>query len=85
MGPKGYRISVSGRLTERLGSAFEGMALEPGNGQTALVGDIRDQSHLYGVLDKIRNLGLELVSVEAVAETSQSNEQEWSKWQNDST
>ena len=79
MGPKGYRISVSGRLTERLGSAFEGMALEPGNGQTSLVGDIRDQSHLYGVLDKIRNLGLELVSVEAVAEISQSNEQEESQ------
>ena len=85
MGPKGYRISVSGRLTERLGSAFEGMALEPGNGQTALVGDIRDQSHLYGVLDKIRNLGLELVSVEAVPEISQSNEQQESQWQNDST
>ena len=85
MGPKGYRISVSGRLTERLGSAFEGMALEPGAGQTALVGDILDQSHLYGVLDKIRNLGLELVSVEAVPDTSRSNEQEWSTWQNDST
>ena len=76
MGPKGYRISVSGRLTERLGSAFEGMALEPGTGQTALVGDIHDQSHLYGVLDKIRNLGLELVSVEAVPETAQRNEEE---------
>ena len=39
-------------------------------GQTALVEDIR------GVLDKIRNLGLELVSVEAVPETAQRNEQE---------
>jgi hypothetical protein len=66
-------------LTERLGSAFEGMALEPGPGQTALVGDIRDQSHLYGVLDKIRNLGLELLSVEAVPETSPPNEQEYSQ------
>jgi hypothetical protein len=45
-------------------------------GQTALVGDILDQSHLYGVLEKIRNLGLELVSVEATPETSPSNEQE---------
>ena len=85
MGPQGYRISVRGRLTERLGSAFEGMALEPGTGQTALVGDIRDQSHLYGVLDKIRNLGLELVSVEAVPEISQRNEQQESQCQNDST
>jgi hypothetical protein len=30
----------------------------------APVGEIRDQSHLYGVLDLIRGLGLELVSVE---------------------
>ena len=66
MEPTRYRISVRGRLTDRLGAAFEGMALEPGNGQTALVGDIRDQSHLYGVLDRVRNLGLELMSVEAV-------------------
>jgi hypothetical protein len=59
-----YRISVRGRLTERLGSAFEGMVLEPTAGHTALVGEIRDQSHLYGVLDRVRNLGLELVSVQ---------------------
>jgi hypothetical protein len=72
--PTRYRISVSGRLTERLGSAFEGMALVPENGQTALVGDIRDQSHLYGVLDRIRNLGLELISVETVPMTSQRND-----------
>ncbi len=66
MEPTRYRISVRGRLTKRLGSAFEGMGLEAGRGQTFLVGEIRDQSHLYGVLDQIRNLGLELVSIEVV-------------------
>jgi hypothetical protein len=65
--PTRYRINVRGRLSQRLGSAFEDMSLEQGDGQTALVGDIRDQSHLYGVLDRVRNLGLELVSVEAIA------------------
>jgi hypothetical protein len=59
-----YRITVRGRLTERFGSAFDGMALEPGSGETALVGDVRDQSQLHGLLDRIRDLGLELVSVE---------------------
>ena len=66
MEPTIYRISVRGRLTKRLGSAFEEMGLEAGRGQTFLVGEIRDQSHLYGVLDQIRNLGLELVSIEVV-------------------
>jgi hypothetical protein len=73
--PTRYRISVRGRLTERLGSAFEGMGLEPGKGQTFLVGEIRDQSHLYGVLDQVRNLGLELVSVEVVPMTAQANDE----------
>jgi hypothetical protein len=63
MEPTRYRIAVRGRLTERLGSAFEGLALEPGRELTVLVGEIRDQAHLYGVLDLVRNLGLELVSV----------------------
>jgi len=63
MQPTRYRIAVRGRLTERLGSAFEGLALEPGRELTVLVGEIRDQAHLYGVLDRVRNLGLEQVSV----------------------
>jgi hypothetical protein len=63
MEPTRYRIAIQGRLTERLGSAFEGLALEPGRELTVLVGEIRDQAHLYGVLDRVRNLGLELVSV----------------------
>ena len=64
LAPTRYRITVRGRLTKRLASAFEGLDLEPGVGQTALVGEIRDQSHLYGVLDLVRELGLDLLSVE---------------------
>jgi hypothetical protein len=44
---------------------LSGSETEPGIGQqTALVGEIRDQSHPYGVLDPVRGLGLDLVSVE---------------------
>jgi hypothetical protein len=59
-----YRIVVRGRLTERFASAFDGMRLEPGDGETTLVGEIRDQSQLYGLLDRLRDFGLELVRVE---------------------
>jgi hypothetical protein len=62
--PTRYRITVRGRLTARLGSAFDGLDVEPGVEQATLVGEIRDQSHLYGVLDLVRELGLDLVSVE---------------------
>ena len=64
MEPTRYGITVRGCLTEPLRSAFDGLDLEPGIEQTTLVGDIRDQSHLYGVLDLVRALGLDLVSVE---------------------
>jgi hypothetical protein len=49
--------------------------MEPGAGQTVLVGEIRDQSHLYGILDRVRSLGLELVSVEPFR-TDQAGDQE---------
>jgi hypothetical protein len=60
-----YRIVVRGRLSERLASAFAGMTLEPGDGTTSLVGPVADQSHLFGVLERVHSLGLELLSVEA--------------------
>jgi hypothetical protein len=66
--PKRYRVVVRGALSERFASAFEGMTLEPANGSgtTALVGDVRDQAELYGLLDRVRDFGLELVAVEVV-------------------
>jgi hypothetical protein len=63
MQPTTYRICIRGRVTERLGSALEGMRLEAGATETVFTGEIRDQSQLYGLLDRVRDLGLELVSV----------------------
>jgi hypothetical protein len=62
--PTMYRICIRGRLTERLGSALEGMRLEAGATETVFTGEIRDQSQLYGLLDRVCDLGLELVSVQ---------------------
>jgi hypothetical protein len=64
--PRRYRIVVTGRLTSRFGSAFEGFELEPRPGETALTGEIVDQAQLHGMLGRLRDLGIELVSVNAV-------------------
>ncbi len=48
------------------------MVLEPGPNQTVLVGDVRDQAHLYGPLDRLRDFGIELLAVEA-ADSSDSS------------
>jgi hypothetical protein len=45
--------------------------VEPGIGQTSLAGEIRDQSHLHGVLDLVRGLEMDLVSVERNGVTSE--------------
>jgi hypothetical protein len=64
--PTGYRVVVRGRLSQRLAAAFDGLTVEPGDGQTALSGCFLDQAQLHGVLDRLRALGIELVSVNAI-------------------
>jgi hypothetical protein len=66
VGPSRYRIVLRGRLSERFETAFEGMALEPGPNQTVLIGEVRDQAQLYGLLDRLRDFGIELVAVQPV-------------------
>jgi hypothetical protein len=63
-----YEIVVRGRLSTRYECAFDGVILVPRNGQTILWADVVDGSQLYGVLNRLRDFGIELVSVNAVAE-----------------
>ena len=63
-----YEIVVRGRLSRRYECAFDGVTLVPRNGQTTLRAELADQSQLYGLLNRLRDFGLELVSVNAVSE-----------------
>ena len=49
MQPTTYRMCIRGRVTERRGSALEGMRLEAGATETVFTSEIRDQSALYGL------------------------------------
>ena len=64
-----YEIVVRGRLSSRYESAFDGARLVPHHGHTTLWADVVDQSQLYGLLNRLRDLGIELVSVNPAAET----------------
>ncbi len=57
------RITVRGRLSDRLAAAFDGVTLVRRGGATELVGEAVDQARLHGLLTRIRDLGLELESV----------------------
>ena len=60
-----YDIVIRGRLSRRYESAFDGVTLEPGHGETRLRADLADQSQLYGLLNRLRDFGIELISVNA--------------------
>jgi hypothetical protein len=59
-----YEIRVEGHLGDQWCNWFDGLAIrnEP-SGETTLTGVLADQAALYGVLTKIHNLNLILVSV----------------------
>jgi hypothetical protein len=63
-----YRIEVGGELSERYAEAFEGMEMETKSGRTILTGEVIDNPHLHGILDRISALGLKLVSVQDMSE-----------------
>jgi hypothetical protein len=72
MGATIYRIVVRGELSQRYLPAFEGMTLATGDGQTAIIGPVIDQAHLHGLLNRVGELGLELISVNPALEPASS-------------
>jgi hypothetical protein len=71
-GPTVYQIVVRGELSKRYRPAFEGMTLAAGNGRTAITGPVVDQAQLHGLLDRVGDLGLELISVNPTPEPTSS-------------
>jgi hypothetical protein len=63
-----YEIIVRGRLSRRYESAFDGVTMVPRHGQTTLRAQLADQSQLYGLLNRLRDFGIELISVNAVSD-----------------
>lgn len=62
--PRVYEIRVDGHLAYRWSDWFDGLAIrnDP-NGETTMTGLLVDQSALFGVLSKIHDLNLVLISV----------------------
>jgi hypothetical protein len=61
-----YRIVVEGELSDDASRAFQGMSLTREAGRTVLLGSMLDQAHLQGVLQRISDLGLTLLSLSAL-------------------
>ena len=62
-----YQIRVKGHLGPHWAGWFEGMAITlEANGDTLLTGPVIDQAALYGLLKKVRDLGMPLISVNPI-------------------
>lgn len=58
-----YEIRLRGRLDPRWAAHFDGMTLSTRDGLTLLAGPVADQAALHGLLHRLRDIGLPLVSV----------------------
>ena len=69
-----YEIRIKGHLESRWADRFEGMTITlEENGETLLSGPVTDQAALHGLLKKVRDLGMPLVSVCPVTPGSSSD------------
>ena len=65
-----YQICIKEQLGEQWSEWFDPLAIQPQpNGHTLLTGPLRDQAELHGLLLKVRNLNLTLLSVTQVEAT----------------
>ena len=61
-----YELRLAGHLDDRWAAWFVGLTLQrQDDGSTTLRGPLDDQAQLHGVLAKVRDLGLTLISVES--------------------
>jgi hypothetical protein len=66
---KTYRIEVRGEFGDLLTAAISHdfqTSVDPGGGRTVLIASVRDEAELYGLLDRLRDFAVEIVSLHEV-------------------
>jgi len=64
--PTRYRVVVRGRLSHELADTFEQLEVDSNAGESSLTGTFADTAQLYGLLDRLQDLGIPIVSVNPV-------------------
>jgi hypothetical protein len=73
--PQQYEIRFKGHMNRRRAQMFEGLEVVQGpDGETVLTGPVIDQAALHGILNRIRDLGVPLLSVKRLSVDEASTE-----------
>jgi hypothetical protein len=71
-----YEIRIKGHLDPSWSDWFDGMTIiHEDNGETLLAGTVADQAALHGLVTRVRDLGIQLISVNPVEKTTDSREE----------
>ena len=69
-----YAITVQGHLTPRWSAWFDGLELTPvADGTTVISGPVADQAALHGLLERLRDLGIELLALHLTSTSTPAN------------
>jgi hypothetical protein len=73
--PARYEVRVDGVLDGRWSQWFQGLQIDNQGGETVLSGTLPDQPALHGILDKVRDLGLSIITVRRIPPQEKPGEQ----------
>ena len=57
------KISIQGHLDKKWKNRFEGMKISYEGDNTILTGNLKDEAHMHGILNIIRDLNIKLISI----------------------
>jgi hypothetical protein len=60
------KITIQGHLDKKWKNRFEGLKISYEGDNTILTGNIKDETHLHGVLNIIRDLNIKLISINPI-------------------
>jgi hypothetical protein len=73
--PARYEVRVDGVLDGRWSDWFQGLRIQNQGGETLLSGTLPDQPALHGILDKVCDLGISVITVRRIPPEEQGGEQ----------